>query len=408
MKIGILKEGRTPPDARVPLTPQQCAFIKNAYHIEIVVQHSPIRCYADEEYAAANIPLVHDLSDCDILLGIKEVPIAQLIPNKTYFFFSHTIKKQTHNRLLLQNILQKNIQLIDYETLTNEKGERLIAFGHFAGMVGAHNGVVGYGLRTQKYELPRLKDFHDYAEAVDFYRNLQLPAMKIVVTGTGRVAQGAVQVLRDMGVKEVSPIDFLEKRMRKAVFTQLSSQHYVRRKGGGLFDKPHFYRRPHLYESTFSPYWKTADVFINGIFWENDAPAFFTLNDLYDKTFRIQIIADVTCDIAPVASIPCTLRASTIAEPFFGFDRKKHIETAPFQKNTIDMMTIDNLPSELPRDASSYFGDRFLQRILPELSKKSSRILDRATITKNGQLTDRYMYLTDFVSGMERMLMPFF
>jgi saccharopine dehydrogenase (NAD+, L-lysine forming) len=397
MKIGIIREGKIPPDARVPLTPQQCAFLQHAYDIQVAVQHSPIRCYTDAEYVAAGIALAHDLSDCDVLLGIKEVPIEQLMPNKIYFFFSHTIKKQPHNQRLLQTILAKNIQLIDYEVLTNEKGERLIAFGHFAGMVGAHNGLVGYGLRTQKYDLPRLKDFHEYAEAVDFYRTLRLPAMKIVVTGTGRVALGAVQVLRDMGVKEVSPIDFLEKKTRKAVFTQLSSQYYVRRKGGGLFDKQHFYRRPHLYESTFAPYWKVADIFINGIFWENDAPAFFTLKDLRDKTFHIKTIADVTCDIAPIASIPCTLRASTIAEPFFGFDRKKHIETAPFQKNGIDMMTIDNLPSELPRDASSYFGDRFLQRILPELEKKSSRILDRATITKHGKLTDRYMYLSDYV-----------
>ncbi|RME33002.1 MAG: alanine dehydrogenase, partial [Deltaproteobacteria bacterium] len=141
MKIGLIREGKVPPDNRVPLTPDQCRFLMDRYEVDIVVEPSPIRAFRDEEYAALGIPLRTDLSDRDILLGVKEVPIEQLIPGKTYFFFSHTIKKQPYNRPLLQAILRKRIRLIDYEVLTDESGKRVIAFGYFAGMAGAHNTI---------------------------------------------------------------------------------------------------------------------------------------------------------------------------------------------------------------------------------------------------------------------------
>ena len=156
MKIGLIKEGKTPPDKRVPLSPKQCKWIQEKYpDVELVVQKSPIRKYKDQDYLNEGITLVDKVEDCDVLLGVKEVPIDQLIPNKKYFFFSHTFKKQPYNQKLLQAVIEKNIQLIDWETITNAKGQRLIAFGRFAGIVGCYNGLLGYGLKSNKYSIKR-------------------------------------------------------------------------------------------------------------------------------------------------------------------------------------------------------------------------------------------------------------
>lgn len=398
MKLGIIKEGKTPPDSRVTLTPKQCNILQKDFGIEVIVQPSPSRCFLDESYQNAGISLSEDLSDCEILLGVKEVPTQQLIPNKTYFFFSHTIKKQAYNRNLLWAVLDKNIKLIDYEVLTNENGQRLIAFGKFAGMVGAHNALWTFGKRTKSFELPRINTLHDYATAVDLYQKISFPAVKIVLTGTGRVANGAAMVLRDMGIEQVLPQEFLEKEYSNAVFTQLDCENYAMKKDGSSFELSDFFKNPHLYKSIFSPYTKVADIMINGIYWDNQAPAFFTKEEMADDSFNIEVIADVTCDIAPVSSIPSTIRASTIADPVFGYDPKTGKESTAYLSNVIDMMTIDNLPNELPRDASTAFGEQFIEHILPELLKEKSAVIERATITDNGVLGKHFQYLADYAS----------
>ena len=399
LQIGIIREGKTPPDSRVPLTPEQCAYVLDKYPVQISVQPSPGRCFTDEQYRDQGIALGEELQGCDVLLGVKEVPIDQLIPDKTYFFFSHTIKEQPYNRKLLQAILANNIRLIDYEVLTNAEGKRLIAFGKFAGMVGAHNGIMTYGRRTGAYTLGRMHEMYDYNEALAAYEQLELPAMKIVVSGGGRVAKGAIKVLKDMGIKEVSKRDFLSQEYDRAVFTQLLPKDYVKRKGGGDFVKREFYRDPKSYETAFEPYTRVADVFINGIYWDNDAPAFFTREQMQRDNFNIQVVADVTCDIAPVSSIPSTLYASTIADPVFGYDPATHEATDAYQSHTIDMMTVDNLPNELPRDASRAFGEQFIAYILPELLRDHSDVIERAIVAEGGQLGKHFQYLEGYVAG---------
>lgn len=399
MKIGIIREGKIPPDSRVPLTPEQCAEIIRDYPVDVVVEPFPGRCFPDELYGKLSVPLSGDLSGMDILMGVKEVPVQQLIPGKTYFFFSHTIKEQAHNRSLLRAILDKNIRLIDYEVLTDEHGRRLIAFGRFAGMVGAHNGIMAYGRRTGQYSLRRMKDCLDYAEATTVYRHLQLPPMKVVLTGSGRVGQGAARVLKDMGIRQASPESFLEETFAKPVFTQLECKHYAARKDGAPFSTRDFYKHPERYKSIFAPYYRVADVMINGIYWDKKAPAFFTKEEMRREDFNIQVIADVTCDIAPDASIPSTLRPSTIDEPVYGYDPDTETETAPYQHRSVDVMAIDNLPNELPRDASQAFGRQFIAHVLPELLKEHSPMIDRATIAENGHLGPRFQYLEGFVRG---------
>lgn len=399
MKIGIIREGKIPPDSRVPLTPAHCSALARQPSVELLVAPSPIRCYGNEEYEEAGLTLRKDLSDCELLLGVKEAPIEQLMPNKTYCFFSHTIKAQPYNRDLLRTILAKNIRLIDYEVLTDGQGRRLIAFGYFAGMVGAYNGLLTYGRRTGAFQLMRVYKAYDYAEAAQQFEALELPPIKIVLTGTGRVGSGAKKVLVDMGIREVSPQDYLQRSYDEAVFTQIDADQYAERRDGGEFALSHFFQHPEQYRSKFAPFARASDLMINGIFWDKRAPAFFTLEEMKQADFKIKVIADITCDIAPESSIPATLRATTIADPIFGFDPQTGRETAPHQDYVIDMMTIDNLPNELPRDASKAFGDQFIEYIWPEFLQERSDILERATIADGGKLGKHFGYLEDYVKG---------
>ncbi|MCH2023269.1 MAG: NAD(P)-dependent oxidoreductase [Saprospiraceae bacterium] len=418
MKIGIIREGKVPPDSRVLFTPSQCVALQEKYNIEFIVQPSAGRCLHDDLYRNAGISLSEDVSDCDYLMGIKEVPKDQLIPNKKYFFFSHTIKEQSYNRALLQKILRDNISLFDYEVLTNEKKQRVIAFGRFAGIVGAHNGMMTYGNRTGSFDLKQMHLYDDYAAAISYYKTLQFPKIKIVVTGTGRVANGAAEVFDHMGIRKVTPKDFLNNNYDEAVYTQLDCVDYATKslpadlwqewqdnmhKGMHKpvlpFDMMDFFKNPKDYESIFSPYTKVADLMVNGIYWDNDAPQFFTKKDMKRSDFKIKVIADVTCDIAPVASIPSTLFASTIAKPVFGYDPHSESAVEPYQEHTIDMMTIDNLPNELPKDASKAFGEQFTNHVIEELlGIKDTGMMERAMIAHEGKLGPCFHYLTDYVS----------
>ena len=406
MKIQIIREGKVPPDSRVPITPKQCHTIQDRYEgVDIQVAPSPNRCYSDEEYQAQDVTLRADPSDCEIMMGVKEVPIDHLVSNKTYFFFSHTIKEQPYNRKLLLACMEKNIRLIDYEVLTNKNGKRVIAFGVFAGMVGAHNALWTYGKRTGLIAMPRLRDLRDYAEAQEIYAGLTIPPIKIVLTGTGRVGRGAERVLLDMGIRQVTPEEFLHGTFNDfPVFTTLKPKHYAARREQKVFNKQDFYANPAAYDSIFRPYYQVADVMINGIYWDNDAPAFFTKEEMRLPEFKIQVIADVTCDIAPVSSIPSTLDASTIARPVFGYDPETEQMTEAYQTRCVDMMTIDNLPNELPRDASRSFGEQFMEKVLPEViaeyrDGKNSKMLERATVCRDGKLGVHFDYLRNYVRG---------
>lgn len=399
MKIGIIREGKIPPDSRVVFTPSLCVDIKHENNLEIVVQRSPNRCFSDETYSQKGVKLVDNVEDCDVLIGVKEVPIDQLIPNKTYFFFSHTIKAQPYNRDLLKAVIAKNIRLIDYEVLTNEDGQRVIAFGRFAGMVGAHNGLMTYGLRTKAFHLDRMNGFDRYADAVDQYNKIDFPPIKVVVTGNGRVANGSCEVLDDMGFKKVSTDQYFSDEFDGPVYTQLACEDYAERIDGQPYTNQDFYGNPSLYQSRFEPYTKVSDIFINGIYWDTKAPVFFTKEDMKSDNFKIKVIADVTCDIAPEASVPSTIRPSTIADPIYGYDPLSEAECEPFTANSIDIMAVDNLPNELPKDASESFGNQFISEVLLNLiGGYDNAMIERATIAADGNLGKHFEYLEDYVN----------
>lgn len=399
MLIGIIRETKTPPDSRVLLTPKQCKKIVSEYKdISIVVQPSPSRCYKDEEYIAAGISLQEDLSDCDILVGVKEQVIDTLIPNKHYFFFSHTAKEQPYNAGMLKAIVDKKIQLSDYEYLKDTSGKRVIAFGRWAGIVGAHNGILTYGKRTGNFDLKAMNQCKDFEEAVSYYKDIKLGKAKIVLTGTGRVANGSAEVLDKMKIKKVSASEFLNQDFDEAVYCQLETEEMFVKAADGTFDND-FYNDPRGYVSAFEKFTKVADVMINGIYWDNNGPAFFSKEDMKSGDFNIKVIADITCDIAPEASIPSTLKASTIADPIFGYDVQAEKESNAHQAGVIDMMTVDNLPNELPRDASEDFGNQFQEYVLEELiNDKNKMIYNSSITTKEGKLNKPYLYLSSYIN----------
>lgn len=397
MKIGILKETKTPQDNRVPLTPSQCAILKEENpEMEIYVQSCTYRCYTDDEYRYQGIEVKEDLSECDVLLGVKEIPVEYLIPNKTYFIFSHVIKKQPHNKKLLQAVLEKNIRLIDWETLTDERGKRLIAFGRWAGIVGAYHAIRMIGLGTKTFTLKQMSDCHNFKEAQQEFSKIKFPKLKIVLTGTGRVSNGAAFLLNLLHIKKVSPYNFCYNEFDEIVYTQLTSGDMYHREGAEKFDRDDFHAHPELYKSNFYPFTKTCDILINGVYWNKRIPVFFSKEQMKEKDFSIKQIADITCDVAP-SSIPSTLQTSTIEKPYYGYHVQQEKIVDPFLENGIDVMAIDNLPNELPRDASEDFGNMLMSRILPELKKPDSKIIYRATIALNGKLNKPYEYLSEYV-----------
>jgi len=396
--FGLIKEGKIPADTRVPLTPLQCNALMRKYpDIHIKVQSSDIRCFSDQEYRDASVQVVDHIDDADILLGVKEVNINELIPEKTYLFFSHTIKKQPYNKPLLQEILKKKIRLVDYERLTDDQGIRVIAFGRWAGIVGAHNGLMTYALRHGGFSLPRVKDCHDYHTLKDIYKKVKLPPIRIVLTGNGRVARGCEEVLKMIGVKQLTPEAYLNKTFDYPVYVELHDEKLYYRKTDAGYNQREFFTQPTLYATYFNQYIDKTDLMINGIFWNPAAPVFFTRNQMLDTDFSIQTIADITCDIR--GSIPSTIRATTIADPIMGYDPAQDRECEPFKPGVIDVMSVDNLPNELPLDASKAFGEMLIEHVWDELLSNGSRMIDRASIAVDGHLNKGYEYLSDYVAN---------
>jgi Alanine dehydrogenase/PNT, N-terminal domain len=399
-RIGLIKEGKIPHDNRVALTPAQCKWIqKNASGIKIIVQSSLNRCFSDKEYLIAGAEVKDDLSNCDILLGIKEVPIDQLIPGKTYLFFSHTKKKQPRNQPLLRAILDKKITLIDYECLEHEDGQRIIGFGFFAGVVGAHNGMMAYGNRTSLFKLDRVYKQRSFRELIHHYFGLRLPNVKIAVTGSGRVAHGILEIMNLMGIHEVEPDDYLKRRFSYPVYTQLKGADLYSNKKTGKYDREEFHEQSREYECKFLPYTAQTDILMNGIYWERNMPRLFENEDITAENFIIQTIADITDDVN--GSVPINLGDQTIEEPVYGVDKKTLTKTVPYLPTSIDVLAVGNLPNELPRDASRYFGEQLIKYVLDDLLKGGSVIIEKATITEDGNLTKYFEYLEDYAEGRE-------
>jgi alanine dehydrogenase len=394
IKIGLIREGKIPADNRVALTPAQCKWIKENKNVAIVVQHSATRCYSDAEYSKVGIEINETLDDCDILFGIKEVPVDMLIPGKKYLFFSHTRKLQPYNQKLIRGIINKKITLIDYECLEHEDGTRLIGFGFFAGVVGAHNGMMAYGNRTGKISLGRVYKMKNFQALIHNYFELKIPELKIAVTGSGRVAHGILEIMNLMEIHEAEPDEYKATQFKYPVYVHLKGQDLYLNKATGKYSRKEFHEHPERYECLFSDYISETDILLNGVYWDATIPRLFETTDIQKENFRIKTIADITDDKR--GSVPINLGDNTMEYPVYGVDRLTGERTAPYLENSIDVMAVGNLPNELPRDASRYFGEQIMKYILDDLISGTSKIIENATIVKEGKLTKHYEYMKEY------------
>jgi alanine dehydrogenase len=399
MKFGIIKERKSIPDRRVVFSPDELARLKQLHqHLIVKVESSDSRVFTDAQYKNMGIEVADDISDCEVFFGVKEVPVEFLIPNKSYFFFSHTIKKQPYNRKLLQALLEKNIDFYDHETIVDAHNHRLIGFGKYAGIVGAYNSIRAFGIKFELFKLPKAETLSGKEELIRHLKRIILPPIKMVNTGTGKVGSGVKEILDAIKIKEVSVENYLTKNYTQAVYTQIDVLDYNVRKDGQECDFNDFFQNPQEYDSDFERFTKVSDIYISGHFYANEAPKILTREMLKANDCKIKVVADISCDVnGPIA---CTLRASTIAEPLYGYLASENKEVDVFHPAAIVVMAVDNLPCELPKDASEGFGELFMEYVIPAFfNGDKDGILQRAKITENGKLTPRYSYLQDFVDG---------
>ncbi len=395
--IGLIREGKIPADNRVALTPAQCKWLmKHFADVRVLAQSSAHRCFPDEEYRHAGVEVVEDLNDCNLLLGIKEIPVTQLLAGKKYLFFSHTRKKQPHNRALLQAMVALENTLIDYECLEHEDGQRIIGFGFFAGIVGAHNGMMAYGNRSGAFHLGRVAEVKDYRELIHTYFGLKLPPVKIAVTGSGRVAHGILEIMNLMDVQEVEQDEYLAREFNYPVYVHLKGKDLYRHAITGKYSRDDFHGHAGEYVCLFENYCAHTDILMNGIYWDASIPRLFSMETLKQPGFRIQTIADITDDIK--GSVPCNLGDGTISDPVYGVNKTAGLKTAPYIAGSVDVMAVGNLPNELPRDASRYFGEQLIKYVLDDIRKGGSDIINRATIVNKGVLTAPFSYLSDYAA----------
>lgn len=398
IRIGIIRETKIPSDNRTPFSPKQCNEIKQQYpDVEFYVQPSPGRCFTDTEYQQQGITVQEDLGNCDLLFGIKEPSIDTIIPGKTYLVFSHTKKKQAHNRKLMHALIEKKIRLIDYECLTHDDGHRIVGFGYWAGVVGAHNGLLAYGRKTGIFSLKPVYECKNFLELKESYEGFVVPNIKIALTGSGRVSTGVLDILNYLDITEVSPADYLNKTFNYPVFTQLKGKDLYARKDDGSYDRDDFHSHPEHYHCLFKPYTLQTDILMNGVYWDKKIPRLFELEDIQQPGFKLTVISDITCD--ENGSVPCNFGSSSIADPVYGVDKQSLTRCSPYlpAEQTIDIMAVDNLPNELPRDASKYFGGFLMSYVLPDLvHQQQSGVITRATICEAGKLTTAYEYLADY------------
>jgi saccharopine dehydrogenase (NAD+, L-lysine forming) len=395
MSIGLIRETKVPADNRVALIPSQCKWLqKNFPSLKIFAQPSPDRCYSNKEYELAGVELAEDLSACDYLFGIKEVTAGKLIPGKKYLFFSHTRKMQAYNRELFRSILDKKITLIDYECMEHEDGQRILGFGFFAGIVGAHNGMLAYGDRSGKYELPRVYKHPSFKQLIHGYFGIRLPNIKVVITGSGRVAHGLLEVMNLLGIIEIEPEEFLSRNFAYPVFTQLKGSSLYRHKKNSGYNREDFHQHPGDYDCLFHSFAENSDILLNGIYWDPRMPRLFEWEDLLSSDFRLQTIADITDD--KNGSVPCNLGDGTMQDPVYGVNKRTRERTPPYQEGSIDVMAVGNLPNELPRDASRYFGEQLIKYVLEDLFKEGSAVIERATMVHQGKISPAFEYMREY------------
>ena len=405
--ISILREARVD-EKRTPFTPDQVKIlIANFPNIKILVQPSKKRCFKDEEYSKAGAKLEEDIINSNIIFGIKEVDISKIIEGKTYLFFSHTSKVQngnvqnsqdqsiTYKKNLLRKVLKKNVTLIDYENIRDKskKAYRYLGFGRFAGIVGCYNTLNLYLKLNKKKLLPRAFEINSYEKIKKLIAKQNFNKLKILQTGRGNVAKGSMEILKHANIKQISLKDYLDKKYDEPVYCNISIREHIERKDGKDFSHQDFTLNPHEYKSKVKNYLFDTDILITGHYWDPKYPKLF-YQDQINEFKNLKIIGDITCDIN--GAIPTTIRSTTIAKPYYSVDINSMKEIDLGNKG-IAVMAVDNLPSELPNEASEEFGKNIISEVLPYLFKKDDGRISRATTASQGKFTSSFSYLKDFI-----------
>jgi len=406
--ISIIKEARVD-ENRTPFIPNQIqTLISNFPNLKILVQPSKNRCFKDEDYSKVGAKIEEDISQSDIIFGIKEVEISKLIENKTYLFFSHTSKIRNdgnqsaqdaaikYKKKLLKEVIKKKITLIDYENIRDESKNayRYLGFGRFAGIVGCYNTLNLYLKLQKKQLLPRAFEINNYEKIKELISKQSFKKLKILLTGRGRAAKGSLEVLEHANIKQVSLKDYLNNRYEDAVFCNITTSEYVERKDDKGFSSQDFISNSHEYRSKIKNFLFDTDVLICGHYWDSRFPKFFSSNQI-NEFKNLKIIGDITCDIN--GAIPTTIRSTSIAKPYYSIDINSMKEINLGNKG-IAVMAVDNLPSELPRDSSKEFGDNLISEVLPYLIDKDDGRISRGTTASNGKFCSKFAYLNDFIN----------
>ena len=427
--LGIVKETKNKWERRVPLNPSAVKeLIQKGF--EVIVQPSNIRIYKNEEYKAIGAKLSEDLSRCDFIIGVKEIPLDALIPGKPHLFFSHTIKGQDYNMPLLQKILDEKITLLDYEKIIDSKNRRLIFFGKFAGNAGMVDTLYCLGQRLKQHhglDTPflKIKQSHKYKSVKNAIEHLkiigkeieenglpkEITPLNIFLLGYGHVASGCKEILRAFPAIEVNP-DELQTHQNnykdnEIYFSVFKEKHLVERRDGSQFNLQHFFEHCSEYNSKFEKYLPFCSVYMNAIYWNTDCPVYLKKSELakiQGENQKLIIIGDISCDIS--GSVQATVKYTTPDNPVFIFNAKTGEVIDGFIGEGFADMAVDNLPCEFAREASDYFSNALMPFIDKMLLNDYSKNLEnsdlpeeikKSCITHQGKLQLEYEYLKEFL-----------
>lgn len=432
MNIGIRREDKNQWEGRVPLIPEHIEELTAQNDLQVFIQPSDIRAYSDAEYRKAGAIVQEDLSPCELIMAVKEIPLDFFEKNKTYMFFSHTIKGQDYNIPIIKKMSQLEDTLIDYETITNEKGRRLIFFGRFAGLAGMMDSFWALKKRYSQegVELP-IEDFKPTLEynslrkARKHYKKIgeqikeygfpdRISPVVVGISGYGNVSHGAQEILNLLPYEKIKAEnlkEFVESgnysnhKVYKVVFKE---EDMVQKKGGnGPFKLADYFQHPEKYESQFAQYLPYLTVLINAIYWDDRYPRLITKQDtreLYSDAAKLKVIGDISCDIE--GAIESTVKITDPGNPVFVYDTEKEETVDGFDGNGPVVLAVDNLPCEISRDSSRAFSDALMD-LLPEImdcefeaefeNLKIARPIKKAIILYHGQLTPHYYYLNQYL-----------
>ncbi len=433
--IGIRKENKYPTEKRAPISPAQVEYLVREKKVKVTIEPSEQRVYRDEEYRQAGAEISEDLNGCNLIFGVKEIPVESFLPDRAYCFFSHTIKGQPYNMPMLQHILETGVTLIDYEKVTNEAGKRLIFFGPFAGYAGMINSLSTLGnrlkwegLQTPFSDIQQARDYDSLDAARAAIRNAgrqiadaglpeELSPLIIGFTGDGQVSHGAQEIFDLLPFEEIRP-EQLEGFMKKGGFSRHLLYKVVFREPDMFrplnpehsFDLQEYYNFPENYVSKFEAYIPYLTVLVNGIYWDERYPRLLTKEFLrtdyrMNPNRRLRVVGDITCDIE--GSIECNVKSTNSRNPVYVYEPLSDVTRDGWEGEGPVILAVDKLPSELPREATVSFGEALLPFVpalaaadftaeFPELQIPSE--MKRAVIAHQGQLTPDYRYLSGFLA----------